>query len=240
MESLARGMGGHVNAAPTIRTAPRPPTGGRRSLPAEPTAAVAEFDGDPGCIAVARHEAARFLTRARAEHGVAVSARALDLTRLVVSEMVTNACKYAPGPIRMDLRITGARTEEPRIEISVRDSLPLPPVIRAAEPRRVGQHGLEIVLAVAESFEMRPEPPGRPPGKRIIVRIALVDSRDTGRGAGADRPCARTRRPAPRCRQRADNHPETPASAADRASAETCAVVEARTFAETRTSATAR
>ncbi|MEU5446130.1 ATP-binding protein, partial [Streptomyces griseofuscus] len=31
---------------------------------------------------------ARFLTRARAEHGVAVSARALDLTRLVVSEMV--------------------------------------------------------------------------------------------------------------------------------------------------------
>ncbi|CAL2072968.1 HATPase_c domain-containing protein [Streptomyces murinus] len=223
MESGARGMGGHVNAAPTIRTAPRSRTGGRRSAPAEPMAAVAEFDGDTGCIAAARHEAARFLTRARAEHGVAVSARALDLTRLVVSEMVTNACKYAPGPIRMDLRITGARTEDPRIEISVRDSVPLPPVVRAAEPRRVGQHGLEIVLAVAESFEMRPEPPGRPPGKRIIVRIALADSGDsgdTGRGEGADRPCARTRRPAPRCRQRADNRPETPASAADRASVE--------------------
>ncbi len=230
MESGARGMGGHVNAAPTIRTAPRSRTGGRRSVPAEPMAAVAEFDGEPGCIAVARHEAARFLTRARAEHGVAVSARALDLTRLVVSEMVTNACKYAPGPIRMDLRITGARTEEPRIEISVRDSVPLPPVVRAAEPRRVGQHGLEIVLAVAESFEMRPEPPG----KRIIVRIALADSGDTGREEGADRPCARTRRPAPRCRQRADNRPETPASVADRASAETCAVAEARTSVETR------
>ncbi|MGY9064092.1 ATP-binding protein [Streptomyces sp. CAS3] len=216
-----------MNAAPTIRTAPRSRTGGRRSAPAEPMAAVAEFDGDTGCIAAARHEAARFLTRARAEHGVAVSARALDLTRLVVSEMVTNACKYAPGPIRMDLRITGARTEDPRIEISVRDSVPLPPVVRAAEPRRVGQHGLEIVLAVAESFEMRPEPPGRPPGKRIIVRIALADSRDsrdsgdTGRGEGADRPCARTRRPAPRCRQRADNRPETPASAAARTSVET-------------------
>ncbi|MFY4717275.1 ATP-binding protein [Streptomyces sp. LaBMicrA B280] len=188
-----------MNAAPTIRTAPRPRTGGRRPVPAEPPAAVAEFDGDLGCIAQARHRAAGFLNRARAEHGVAVSARALDLTRLVVSEMVTNACKYAPGPIRMDLRLTGARTEDPGIEISVRDSVPLPPVVRAAEPRRVGQHGLEIVLAVAESFEMRPEPPG----KTITVRIALADGGDAGRGAGADRRCARTRRPAPRRRPRA-------------------------------------
>ncbi|MEU6463120.1 ATP-binding protein [Streptomyces sp. NPDC046976] len=224
-----------MNAAPTIRTAPRFRTGGRRPVPAEPMAAVAEFDGDLGCIAAARHRAARFLSRARTEHGVAVSARALDLTRLVVSEMVTNACKYAPGPIRMELRITGARTEDPRIEISVLDTVPLPPVVRAAEPRRVGQHGLEIVLAVAESFEMRPEPPG----KRITVRLALTDSGvsgvsgDTGGGEGADRPCARTRRPAPRCRQRADNRPQTPASAAAHTS------VETRMSVETRTSVTA-
>ncbi|MER7918569.1 MULTISPECIES: ATP-binding protein [unclassified Streptomyces] len=179
-------------------------------MPAEPMATVAEFDGDLGCIAAARHRAARFLSRARTEHGVAVSARALDLTRLVVSEMVTNACKYAPGPLRMDLRIIGGPTEDPRIEISVWDSVPIPPVVRAAEPRRVGQHGLEIVLAVAESFEIRPEPTG----KWVTVRIALEDSEETGPGEEADRPCARTRRPGPRCRQRADGHPETPRAAA--------------------------
>ncbi|WP_420856252.1 ATP-binding protein [Streptomyces malaysiense] len=155
----------------------------------EPMVSVAEFDGDFGCIAAARHRAVRFLNRAQAEHGVAVCARALDLTPLVVSEMVTNACKYAPGPIRMELRITGSGTERPRIEISVWDSTPVPPVVRAAEPRRVGQHGLEIVLAVAESFETRPEPSG----KRIIARFPLADPGDAGPGAG--RPCVRTRRP---------------------------------------------
>ncbi|QHC32567.1 ATP-binding protein [Streptomyces sp. HF10] len=200
-------MGRHVNAAPTIRTAPRPRTGGRWPVPAQPMLSVAEFDGGPGCIAAARHQAVGFLTRAQAEHAVAVSARALDLTRLVVSEMVTNACKYAPGPIRMDLRITGARGEEPRIEISVWDSVALPPVVRAAEPRRVGQHGLEIVLAVAESFEILPEPQG----KRITVRIALRDSEDAGQGEETGRQCARTRRPGPRRRQRADSPLEPPA-----------------------------
>lgn len=39
-----------------------------------------------------------FLTRVQAEYGLPVSARAMDLTQLVVSEPVTNARKYAPGP----------------------------------------------------------------------------------------------------------------------------------------------
>jgi hypothetical protein len=35
----------------------------------------------------------------------------------------------------------------------------------------VGQHGLEIVMAVAQGFEVQREPVG----KRITVRIALLD-----------------------------------------------------------------
>lgn len=170
-----RGIGGRVNAVRTTSMASWAPAGAGRSMPAEPPAAAVEFDGDVGCIAAARHHAARFLDGVRAEHGIEVSDRALDLTQLVVSEVVTNACKYAPGPFGLDLRIVGGL-----IEISVRDSDPVLPVARAAEPSRVGQHGLEIVLAVAETFEAHREGTG----KRVTARVALADKGPTGRAAG--------------------------------------------------------
>ncbi|MFE9454723.1 ATP-binding protein [Streptomyces sp. NPDC006739] len=137
---------------------------------------AAALEGDGTSIARARHLAAGFLTRVQAEHGLPVSQRAMDLTQLVVSELVTNALKYAPGPVLMDLRITGGM-----VEIMVWDSDPVLPVARAADVGRVGQHGLEIVLAVAQGFEAQREPVG----KRITARIALVD--DPG-GAVAGRP----------------------------------------------------
>ncbi|MCQ9131195.1 ATP-binding protein [Streptomyces hilarionis] len=117
-------------------------------------------------IAQARHFAAYFLTRVQAEHGLHVSPRAMDLTQLVVSELVTNARKYAPGPVQMDLRIAGDA-----VEIVVWDCAPVLPVAGAADAGRVGRHGLEIVMAVAESFEAR----RAPVGKRITVRLALTD-----------------------------------------------------------------
>lgn len=124
------------------------------------------LEGDGTCIARARHLAADFLTRVQAEHGLPVSQRAMDLTRLVVSELVTNARKYAPGPVLMDLRIVGDT-----VEIVVWDCDPVLPVARAADAGRVGQHGLEIVMAVAQGFEAQREPVG----KRITARIALLD-----------------------------------------------------------------
>ncbi|MEU9331439.1 ATP-binding protein [Streptomyces canus] len=63
------------------------------------------LDGDDGCIADARHHAVAFLDQAHADHHLPAPARARDLTQLVVSELVTNALKYAPGPILMGLRI---------------------------------------------------------------------------------------------------------------------------------------
>lgn len=144
--------------------------------PDEPAAETAEFtkattfafelDGTVSCIARARQLAAGFLARMRADHGFPVSRRATDLTQLVISELVTNALKYAPGPVLVNLRITGEA-----IEVVVRDSLPVLPQARPADAGRVGQHGLEIVLAVAQAFETRQEESG----KSITVTIALLD-----------------------------------------------------------------
>jgi anti-sigma regulatory factor (Ser/Thr protein kinase) len=127
------------------------------------------LDGDGADIAHARRMAAGFLTRVQAEHGLDVSQRALDLTQLVVSELVTNARKYAPGPILLDLRIVGDL-----VEVEVWDSDPTLPIARAADTGRVGQHGLEIVMAVAQGYEAQREPVG----KRITARLALADDPD--------------------------------------------------------------
>lgn len=132
-----------------------------------PLSAVAALDGSGACIARARHLAAGFLTRIRAEHGVVVSQRAVEITQLVVSELVTNAQKYAAGPILLDLRIAGDL-----VEVQVWDSDPVLPVARAADAGRVGQHGLEIVMALCEGFEAQREPVG----KRLTARLALTDA----------------------------------------------------------------
>ncbi|WP_094102687.1 ATP-binding protein [Streptomyces phaeoluteigriseus] len=133
---------------------------------AHPIQDTVALDGDGSCIAEARHRAVDFLARVQAEHGLPVSARAMELTQLVVSELVTNARKYAPGPVLMELRIVGSL-----VEVVVWDSDPVLPVARAADAGRVGQHGLEIVLAVAQGFEVQREPVG----KRVTARIALPD-----------------------------------------------------------------
>ncbi|MEU3550638.1 ATP-binding protein [Streptomyces longwoodensis] len=133
------------------------------------------LEGDGTNIAQARHLAAQFLTQVQAEHGLPVSQRAMDVTQLVVSELVTNSRKYAPGPVLLDLRITGDL-----VEIVVWDSAPELPVTRAADPGRVGQHGPEIVMAVAQGYEVRMEPVG----KRITVRIALLDEPVGGAATG--------------------------------------------------------
>ncbi|MEU3525856.1 ATP-binding protein [Streptomyces sp. NPDC038707] len=143
---------------------PAPAGGAAPDRPAIQTSVALTGDGKD--IAQARHLAAGFLTWVQAEHGLPVSQRAMDVTQLVVSELVTNARKYAPGPVLLGLRIT-----DDTVEVVVWDSGPVLPVARAADAGRVGQHGLEIVMAVAQGFEAQREPVG----KRITARIALAD-----------------------------------------------------------------
>ncbi|MGW7267486.1 ATP-binding protein [Streptomyces sp. NPDC054842] len=136
---------------------------GARSAPA----ACAAYDGDTRCIGAARRFATAYLTRVQADHGVPVTARALSTAQLVVSELVTNACRYAPGPSRLDLRVVDGS-----VEITVWDGEPTLPTPRGPDPARIGQHGLEIVLAVCQEYEVRPAPSG----KRTTARLALTDS----------------------------------------------------------------
>ncbi|MGA5041978.1 hypothetical protein ACPCA8_33805 [Streptomyces capoamus] len=72
----------------------------------------------------------------------------MDFTQFAISELVTYARKYAPGTVLLDLRITGGV-----VEVVVWDSDPVLSVARDADGGRVGQRGLEIVLAVSQGFE---------------------------------------------------------------------------------------
>lgn len=117
-------------------------------------------------IAVARDLACTFLTDVQAVHGLPVSERAMGIVQLVVSELVTDARKYAPGPSPLTLEVNGGAAE-----VTVRDSNPTPPAILAPDPIRIGQHGLEIVMAVGQSFAVHREPVG----KRIATTIAPAD-----------------------------------------------------------------
>ncbi|MGW4270976.1 ATP-binding protein [Streptomyces seoulensis] len=149
-------------------------SGDGRLAPLCPTEVTATLSGADLCIAEARDLVADFLGgRIRTELGIRVSARALGDAQLVVSELVTNARKYAPGPVSLELRVT-----RDVVEVAVRDTDPVLPVARSADAHRIGQHGLEIVKAVAQTFEARREPTG----KCLTARIALCDGLD-GRDA---------------------------------------------------------
>ncbi|WP_225813623.1 ATP-binding protein [Streptomyces spinosus] len=139
--------------------------GGDRPVDA-PLRASAAYDGSTAGIAHARELARSFLGQVRSVHGRRVSEHASHAVQLVVSELVTNAFKYAPGPCLLDIELA-----EGRIRITVRDTAPELPVIRAPEPGRVGQHGLEIVRALSQSFEVHQEPAG----KRTVATVILAD-----------------------------------------------------------------
>ncbi|MFF5638437.1 ATP-binding protein [Streptomyces sp. NPDC012825] len=124
------------------------------------------LEGGGSRIAAARRHAVAFLERMRTEYGLPISQRVRESTELVVSELVTNAHKYALGPVLMQLRI-GADG----VDVVVWDGDPAVPVMHAADPRRAGQHGLEIIKKVTEKLSVEREPVG----KRITARLPLAD-----------------------------------------------------------------
>ncbi|MEV7730152.1 ATP-binding protein [Streptomyces sp. NPDC087917] len=132
----------------------------------------AVFEADQA-IADARRLALSFLADLQAIHGLAVPERVTGQVELVVSELATNARKYAPGPYSLVLE-----ARDGAVEVSVWDSEPALPVVPATDPHRIGQHGLEIVMALCRSFEMHREPVG----KRIKASVAL--GADWGTGVG--------------------------------------------------------
>jgi hypothetical protein len=130
--------------------------------------ARAAFDGGTESIAAARDFCAGFVRAATVGVHPRIPAdqggRLLGDLQLVVSELVTNACKYAPGPTALALEIRG-----PLLEITLWDTAAAPPTTGSTGPGVVGRHGLEIVHALCEDVAVRLEPVG----KRITATLAL-------------------------------------------------------------------
>ncbi|WP_309057123.1 ATP-binding protein [Streptomyces sp.] len=140
-----------------------------------PVSVSAAFEGGEE-IAAARALARSFLADARIGRGQEVPDETVDIVQLVVSELVTNARRHAPGPFLLTLRV---QEREQAVEVTVWDTEPDLPLPRPADPTRVGQHGLEIVMALCRSFAIHREPVG----KRITATVALADplGDETGR-----------------------------------------------------------
>ncbi|WP_394425598.1 ATP-binding protein [Streptomyces sp. SGAir0957] len=123
-----------------------------------------DLDGDAGCIARARASAAGFLRRAREQYRLPVADRIVENVQLVVSELVTNAIKYAPGPARLQMRIQDAT-----VWIEVWDSAPHRLAVHDTNPQRIGQHGLEIVTLLTRTLTVYPDSVG----KRVTASLDL-------------------------------------------------------------------
>lgn len=148
----------------------------RQPLMDRPLCVSAVF-GNGEDIAEARALARNFLDGLRTAHALPVSGRATGMVQLVVSELVTNARKYAPGPCLLRLELGDGA-----VEVTVWDSSTVLPAVLAPDPSRIGQHGLEIVTAVCRGFEVHREPVG----KRIRAAVPLTGplEGDAGRAEG--------------------------------------------------------
>lgn len=116
-------------------------------------------------IAEARALAAGFLARAAKTHRIRVRPGTVETTLLVVSELATNARKYAYGVALLHLRV-----DNETVRVTLWDQDPKLPLPRDADPERAGQHGLEIVTAVVQKVEIHQEALG----KRVTGHIACA------------------------------------------------------------------
>lgn len=138
----------------------RPPLQGPRepspeALQGEHRAASWELPAEPRAAA-----RARALTAQALDAWHVTDPGDVDDIVLMVDELVTNAVVHGTGPVRLDLRLDGARLTgevgdaDPAAPSGAR---PAPPVLDWAEAGR----GLLLVTALATAFGSRPHPTGK-------------------------------------------------------------------------------
>jgi anti-sigma regulatory factor (Ser/Thr protein kinase) len=121
------------------------------------------YKGEPGDIAAARRFATELLGHLKGADTPVPGTVVADV-KLVVSELVTNAVQHTEGPCGLDLRVA-----EDTVEITVWDTSARGVTAMAADPARVGRHGLEIVKTLCGGFDMT----ATPTGKQLTVRMGL-------------------------------------------------------------------
>ncbi|MGK5693961.1 ATP-binding protein [Streptomyces sp. URMC 128] len=94
---------------------------------------------------------------------------------LVVSELVTNAIRHAPGPCELILRLFRGR-----LAITVRDTSAEQPAVQKGDRFRVGGHGLRLVHTVSDRVAVA----NRARGKQITAYLRLAPNDQVGAGAG--------------------------------------------------------
>ncbi|BBC97980.1 ATP-binding protein [Streptomyces griseofuscus] len=103
--------------------------------------------------------------------------RSVQDAQLVVSELVTNAEKHAPGPCALSLEL---RPGAHALRICVTDTSSSPPRPRPPDPARVGGHGLHLVRMLSRDLEVTV----LPDGKRVTATVPLVSEGGGTRGEG--------------------------------------------------------
>ncbi|MEU9271822.1 ATP-binding protein [Streptomyces sp. NPDC048251] len=86
--------------------------------------------------------------------------------QLVVSELVANALRHAPGPGDLALEVT---PDAALLRITVRDSSPRTLELRAHDARRVGGHGLYLVTRLCDQLHTI----ALETGKEIVAQLRL-------------------------------------------------------------------
>ncbi|MFC7303893.1 ATP-binding protein [Streptomyces monticola] len=129
------------------------------------TYAGAAFESRAYTAASARELVSEFLEHLDSAAALTVTAEALGAARLVVTELVTNAIKYAAGPCVLELELTGDA-----LTISVWDTDPGLPAPTRPDATRPTRHGLEIVQALCREVTVE-QLAG---GKRVRARLALA------------------------------------------------------------------
>jgi anti-sigma regulatory factor (Ser/Thr protein kinase) len=85
-----------------------------------------------------------------------LDAQVADDVVLLVSEMVTNAVRYAMPPVRLEIQ---AGTED--VVVAVRDGSPRLPVPRHADESAEGGRGMLLVDMLTSDHGVHPAPPGK-------------------------------------------------------------------------------
>lgn len=136
------------------------------TVSARPPHSAGTYASGEGAATGARALAAEFLDRAAGHRGEPTAGRVAEAVLLAVSELVTNAVKYAPGPCLLDLWL-----EDSTVAVSVWDTSCDLPVFLPPDPARVGRQGGVILRRIAADIRVE----RAAGGKRITVRIPWRD-----------------------------------------------------------------
>jgi anti-sigma regulatory factor (Ser/Thr protein kinase) len=119
----------------------------------------------------ARRDVRAVLAHAPCGDAPPVPASCLTDAELVVSELVTNVLRHAPGPCALTLRLSGTE-----LSISLYDTSPDAPEVQPPDRGRIGGHGLYLVHSVSDRVVVTRR--GR--GKEITAHLRLVPDDDDG------------------------------------------------------------